>query len=1325
MRTDCLGLEPLEGRVFLSGGADPITADHPLWAIPQGSAVVDGVLDDAAWASAFATTRSLAFREGVVGTVRAMYDSRGIYLGTRVLDGSLWADGGGGGEGELWQLEQDDSVTFYFDLDGSRDEYLQATDFAFGYSIGNFSDPKNDPEGPVRRFKFVTGDGAGGGGHAGWYGDDGWAEIVERGDDPDDYYLPTGTVYKTTYQGTVNDDSDVDVGWTSELFLPWSALGVSAPTHGRTMGMNFDIILDDSGGTRDLTSSRRSSNKWNGPVIADDHMVGVHSSYSSSQPGMRGPVNFAEVMFIDARTGAVPAAIGDLAVAGVTGYGARLEFAAPAGTSDGLGHVSAYQIRYSTRPIASDRDWLDAQVFPNRYLPRLAGSEESLRLIGLEPGTTYWVGIRAVDGAGNVGPMAASSFTTQTAEQDPSGGTRLVPSPLGRMMMTEAGDPFVAVGDHFGVSWAHARQLFPGDVWDNANGVYRNFSEGETLEGPYAAYFDALEARGINTMRVYLELQSTHAEGNPALPTSARGTYWLEHMPGLFNPDMRAFLDNLLAEADARGMYLIVSPFATYFYETAFGEEGPWATNFGGPLADIDDFFQTPGTLTMARNRMSEVVSWVRASPYAHRVMGYEIVSEWNAYGWTLNSEGDGTADRAVEFRRRAQWVGALAAHTRALDPERLVLNSTVIEDPRGPVARSLFYSRDYDALTPHYYTMGNEEAINNPSSDRSVAPAIEQATLTAHWLHMAEDRRPILNGEWGPTREVWPGGTPYYTDQTYAGSMPSTGGRTFTLAEDEALFSAVLWSSIAAGQFGTPLRMPSNTLNYITGTHRSGFPLTQGFLLSDAMRATQEVVWRWATSSAIGFDFGSYSPDPLVGRLGVTAASGHTLHAFGAADGRQGVVYIVQDRDAKAGTVSGGRVSISGLDADSVFDVEIWSTAGGAEGPVRVIEGVFSPDGSLHVDLPAFGPELVLRFRAARALGQVEDVVALRAGAKSVTFVRGLDEQPIASVLDGNTGEVELIDIAALTNFRGRVVDMTPYRTPDGLVHLAVTDERHHLWVFHGNLASGVWSVVDLTAKIQAPGMSGDLTVYQPSWNAVHIAGLDGRGHAINYWWAPGLSDWQYTDLTTLFEGPTMSGGLAGFVSGWDGLNLAGLNEAGEVVVYWWAPGLPRWQTINMTQSFAGPTLTGQLSAFITPWGGLNITGLDDGGDVVAYWWVPGMQAWEVANLTRAADAPAFAAGVTASMSTDGGINMFGLDGQEHLVLIRFSLATRRWASTDVTSASGAAAIDFPAAAASAGTVLTVGGRSHGSGAGLLLHVMDLETDLWSWQIASPGAIG
>lgn len=153
------------------------------------------------------------------------------------------------------------------------------------------------------------------------------------------------------------------------------------------------------------------------------------------------------------------------------------------------------------------------------------------------------------------------------------------------------------------------------------------------------------------------------------------------------------------------------------------------------------------------------------------------------------------------------------------------------------------------------------------------------------------------------------------------------------------------------------------------------------------------------------------------------------------------------------------------------------------------------------------------------------------------------------------------------------------------------------------------------------------------------------------------------------------------------------------------------------MTEQFDGPTLTGQLSAFVTPWGGMNVAGLNGSGETLAYWWAPGMARWQVANLTNASGGPAFAAGVTGTSSTDGGINILGVDADDHLVLFRFSLSTLDWSSIDVTLASGASTIEFPAGAASAGDRLVLGARETGDSLGMVLHVFDLSNDLWVWE--------
>ena len=199
------------------------------------------------------------------------------------------------------------------------------------------------------------------------------------------------------------------------------------------------------------------------------------------------------------------------------------------------------------------------------------------------------------------------------------------------------------------------------------------------------------------------------------------------------------------------------------------------------------------------------------------------------------------------------------------------------------------------------------------------------------------------------------------------------------------------------------------------------------------------------------------------------------------------------------------------------------------------------------------------------------------------------------------------------------------------------------------------------------------------------------------------------------------MTGGLASWVAPWGALNLAGLNDNGEIIVYWWVPG-STWATLNMTTQFNGPALRGQLSAFVTSWGAMNIIGLNDAGNAVAYWWVPGGK-WTISDLTSITNTASFAQGLTTTTSTDGGINLFGLDAGDELIMLRWTPATGRWLDSNITAEAETSPVNFPVGAASAGNWMTVGARTKDDNARLVLYTFDLTTDIWSWQLGTNNA--
>lgn len=445
------------------------------------------------------------------------------------------------------------------------------------------------------------------------------------------------------------------------------------------------------------------------------------------------------------------------------------------------------------------------------------------------------------------------------------------------------------------------------------------------------------------------------------------GRYWIEYPRGVYNADMESLLDNLLAEAAAHDMYVILSPHETFPWDEVFTTETPYYSgacgpNGCGPLADIDDFYQDPSIYGMVQARLAEVVSWVQASPYSDRVLGYEGVNEWDSVEWTWHCPSC-EAGSETEMRLRAEFMNLVNVSLRALDPDRLVFSSTTTRDPRGPVARMLFLDRSADVLAPHYYTNSSEEPFNNPDPDRKVRPAYENGLLSSYFRTHENQPRPLLNGEWGLTSFKCGGGVATY----------GIGG--FTQSDDEAMYRTVTWSGVASGQVGTGLR--------ITGYELTGNEVDKRNELTPAMRAVETAVASFLGWD--GLDLAHFDPMPRLGEVAATSAS-KTLRAFAAVDGDRGIAYVLQDTNPPnpaAGTVTDGQLAIERLDAGGPYTVQFWDPRDGASA-LSSTTATVAPNGVLQVALPSFDTDLAVRFApepggAASLLGALLALCGLR----------------------------------------------------------------------------------------------------------------------------------------------------------------------------------------------------------------------------------------------------------------------------------------------------------------------------------------------------------
>jgi hypothetical protein len=146
---------------------------------------------------------------------------------------------------------------------------------------------------------------------------------------------------------------------------------------------------------------------------------------------------------------APPDTIGDLAVIADTRQSLEATWTAP---GDGAVAATSYLVKVSTTALSdANFDTTGEQVFTGA--PQAPGTPESLRITPRRTGTSYWVGIAAVDGGGSRGTAAVVGPVIPLFDQTP---TILPPDP--------DGDVFA------GLAIAHGK-FNDDDLWDVAVGA--------------------------------------------------------------------------------------------------------------------------------------------------------------------------------------------------------------------------------------------------------------------------------------------------------------------------------------------------------------------------------------------------------------------------------------------------------------------------------------------------------------------------------------------------------------------------------------------------------------------------------------------------------------------------------------------------------------------------------------------------------------------------------------------------------------------------------------------------------------------------------------
>ncbi len=112
--------------------------------------------------------------------------------------------------------------------------------------------------------------------------------------------------------------------------------------------------------------------------------------------------------------------------ADVTAITATLRWTAP-GNDLNTGTATAYDLRYSTAAITAS-NFATATAVTGMAAPKAFGQDESFTVTGLTPQTEYHFALRALDGAGNAGPISAIVKATTKADTTAPVGTLAIAS---------------------------------------------------------------------------------------------------------------------------------------------------------------------------------------------------------------------------------------------------------------------------------------------------------------------------------------------------------------------------------------------------------------------------------------------------------------------------------------------------------------------------------------------------------------------------------------------------------------------------------------------------------------------------------------------------------------------------------------------------------------------------------------------------------------------------------------------------------------------------------------------------------------------------------
>jgi hypothetical protein len=408
-------------------------------------------------------------------------------------------------------------------------------------------------------------------------------------------------------------------------------------------------------------------------------------------------------------------------------------------------------------------------------------------------------------------------------------------APSKRYFQDEDGKGFVVIGHNDAITW-------PGMVELLQN------SSLETAE----AYIQDLRAHGVNVSRVMLEYAQFEMG-------------YLENPLGVFNPSVVRFWDEFIALAERHGLYLLLTPYDT-FWQVINWKNYPYSAEMGGPCEALREWLIAPEVIAAQKRRWEFVIERWGKSP---NILAWDLMNEIDLYWGSTPDEIEHYLTEMAAFVRETEM--------RIWGRTHLLTASSAAPVPSGKLGKVIYNHASLDFANTHLYVgLGVRAPIDAVEGAQEMAEGVRLS------LQSTYDTRPYTDTESGPIDE-------WITD----GKL------------DNIYHHNLSWAHLASGGAGSGMRWPYTEPHHL-------LPEMRDNLLGMArLAATMD----WA-------DFHSRNV-----ALGIRLSKAGIVKA-GCADNMRALLWLLVDnRLTNPPTLGETTIRMPNILLDGSYRVELWET--------------------------------------------------------------------------------------------------------------------------------------------------------------------------------------------------------------------------------------------------------------------------------------------------------------------------------------------------------------------------------------------------------------